>query len=94
VPRRFLNDKPTQNFFQIYLAIQIIQSIGSSRLPPFNALKSFQNHFAMADFGSPFRNQMMDGQTSGPPKPLRDFVLSAYFKQLEVSIEAFDQNQT
>jgi hypothetical protein len=47
----------------------------------------------MADFGSPFRNQMMDGQTSGPPKPLLDFVLSAYFKQLEVSIEAFDQNQ-
>jgi hypothetical protein len=47
-------------------------------------------HFAMADFGSPFRNQMMAGQTSGPPKPLLDFVLGAYFKQLEVSIEAFD----
>jgi hypothetical protein len=38
----------------------------------------------MANFGSPFRNQMMDGETSGPPKPLLDFVLSAYFKQLEV----------
>jgi hypothetical protein len=57
-------------------------------------LKSFQNRFAMADFGSPFKNKTMDGQTSGPPKPSLDFVLSAYFKQLEVSIEAFDRNQT
>ena len=48
----------------------------------------------MADFGSPFKNKTMDGQTSGPPKPLLDFMLSAYLKQLEVSIEAFDQNQT
>ena len=48
----------------------------------------------MADFGSPFKNQTMDGQTSGPPKPLLDFVLSAYFQQLEVSTEAFDRNQT
>jgi hypothetical protein len=36
----------------------------------------------------------MDGQASGSPHPLLDFVLSAYFKQLEVSTEAFDQNQT
>jgi hypothetical protein len=57
-------------------------------------LKSFQNHFAMADFGRPFKNQMIDGQTSGPPKPLLNFVLSAYFSQLEVSIQVFDQNQT
>jgi hypothetical protein len=48
----------------------------------------------MANFGSPFKNQTMDGQTSGPPKPLFDFVLSAYFQQLEVSTKAFDQNQT
>jgi hypothetical protein len=48
----------------------------------------------MADFGSPFKNKTMDGQTSGPPKPSLDFVLSAYFKQLEVSVKAFNQNQT
>jgi hypothetical protein len=48
----------------------------------------------MAAFGSPFKNQTMDGQASGPPKPLLDFVLSAYFKQLEVSTEAFGRNQT
>jgi hypothetical protein len=60
-----------------------------------NVLKSFQNRFAMADFSSPVKNKtMMDGQTSGPPKPLLDFVLSVYFKQLEVSINAFDRNQT
>jgi hypothetical protein len=48
----------------------------------------------MAAFGSPFKNQTMDGQASGPPKPLLDFVLSAYFKQLEVRTKDFDQNQT
>ena len=49
----------------------------------------------MANFGSPFKNQTMDGQrTSGPPKPLLDFALSAYFQQLEVSTESFDRNQT
>jgi hypothetical protein len=48
----------------------------------------------MADFGSAFKNQTMDGQTSGPPKPFLDFVLSAYFQQLEVSTESFDRNQT
>jgi hypothetical protein len=48
----------------------------------------------MANFGSPLRNQMMDGETSKPPKPLLDFILNAYFKQLEVSTKAFDQNQT
>jgi hypothetical protein len=53
-------------------------------------LKSFQNRFAMADFGSPFKNKTMDGQTSGPPKPLLDFILSAYFQQLEVSTKAFN----
>jgi hypothetical protein len=37
---------------------------------------------------------VMDGQTSGPPKPFLDFVLSTYFQQLEVSSEAFDRNQT
>jgi hypothetical protein len=47
----------------------------------------------MADFGSPFKNQTMDSQASGPPKPFLNFVLSAYFKQLEVSTKAFDQNQ-
>jgi hypothetical protein len=47
----------------------------------------------MANFGSSFKNQMMDSQTSGPPKPLLDFILSVYFKQLEVSTEAFNQNQ-
>jgi hypothetical protein len=44
--------------------------------------------------GSPFRNQTMDGQTSGPPKPFLDFVLHAYFQQLEVSTESFNQKQT
>jgi hypothetical protein len=48
----------------------------------------------MADFGSPFKNQTMDGQTSRPPKPLLDFVLGAYFQQLEVRTEAFNRNQT
>jgi hypothetical protein len=48
----------------------------------------------MANFGSSFKNQMMDGKTSGPPKPLLDFILSVYLKQLEVSTEAFDPNQT
>jgi hypothetical protein len=48
----------------------------------------------MADFGSLFKNQTMDGQASGPPKPLLDFILSAYFKQLEVSTKAFGENQT
>jgi hypothetical protein len=48
----------------------------------------------MANFGSSFKNQMMDGQTSGPPKPFLDFVLSAYFQQLEVSTESFNQNHT
>jgi len=48
----------------------------------------------MADSGSPFKNQNMDGQTSGPLKPLLDFVLGAYFQQLEVSTESFDRNQT
>jgi hypothetical protein len=48
----------------------------------------------MADFGSRFNNQTMDLQTSTPPKPLLDFVLSAYFQQLEVSTAAFDRNQT
>ena len=48
----------------------------------------------MTDFGRPFKSQTMDGQAAGPPKPLLDFVLSAYFKQLEVSIKAFDRNQT
>jgi hypothetical protein len=80
--------------FSNYLAIQIIQSISVSRLPPLNVLKSVQNRFSMADFVSPFKNKTMHGQTSGPPKSLHDFVLSAYFKQLEVSIEIFDQNQT
>jgi hypothetical protein len=28
------------------------------------------------------------------PKPLLDFVLNAYFQQLEVSIKNFNQNQT
>jgi hypothetical protein len=48
----------------------------------------------MANFGSLFKNQMMVGQTSGPPKPLLNFILSVYFKQLEVSTEAFNPNQT
>ena len=48
----------------------------------------------MADFGSPFKNQTMDGQTSIPLKPLLDFVLGAYFQQLEVSTKDFNQNQT
>ena len=48
----------------------------------------------MADFGSRSKNQTMDGQVSRPPKPLLDFVLGAYFQQLEVSTEAFDRNQT
>ena len=48
----------------------------------------------MANFGSSFKNQMMDGQTSGPPKPLLDFILSVYLKQLEVSTEPFNPNQT
>jgi hypothetical protein len=48
----------------------------------------------MAAFGSPFKNQTMHGQASGPPKLLLDFILSACFKQLEVSTEAFDWNQT
>jgi hypothetical protein len=54
----------------------------------------YQNSFTMANFGCSFKNQMMDGQGSGPPKPFLDFVLSAYFHQLEVSTEAFDQSQT
>ena len=48
----------------------------------------------MADFGSPSNNQTMDGQASRPPKPLLDFVLGAYFQQLEASIESFDRNDT
>jgi hypothetical protein len=48
----------------------------------------------MANFSSSFKNQMMDGQTSGRPKPLLDFILSVYLKQLEVSTETFNPNQT
>jgi hypothetical protein len=48
----------------------------------------------MADFGSSFKNQTMDGQTSGPPKPFLGFVPSAYFQQLEENTDAFDENQT
>jgi hypothetical protein len=47
----------------------------------------------MADFGSQLKNQTMECQTSRPPKPLLDFVLGAYFQQLEVSTEAFNQNR-
>jgi hypothetical protein len=53
-----------------------------------NVLKSFQNFFAMAAFGSPFKNQAMHGQACGPLKPLLDFILTACFKQLEVSTKA------
>jgi hypothetical protein len=45
----------------------------------------------MADFGSLFKNKTMDGQTSGHPKPLLNFILSAYYlQQLEVSTKAFN----
>jgi hypothetical protein len=49
----------------------------------------------MGDFGSPFKNKTMDGQTSDwTPKTFAQLILSAYFKQLEeVSMEAFNQNQ-
>ena len=48
----------------------------------------------MDDFGSPSNKQTMDGQASRPPKPLLDFVLGAYFQQLEASIEPFNRNDT
>ena len=48
----------------------------------------------MADFGSRLKNQTMECRASTTPKPLLDFVLGAYFQQLEVSTEGFNGNQT